>query len=351
MTKKYPFDDQLKKWRSKVSFMGITYNSTGPAKKPAVESQLNEVTKYYSCGMVQETRNGPWKPSQKQRGTTTIKQEDSKLTKKGGKGRGMKCETKHPISTKMKCSGTLIATYRRLGRHTFNINKAHKCQSRDLCSGEPDTRIPMVVITPNISWDVRMDKLMSVKEQLMKLGQTKWNNLRGCGKDRQYLFVSNDGNQKLLKNAVEGCISPFVANYITKTNPKVNRFKVGALRSKGSMSQASLSGVYHRDYKQDYVNRRIPEERPFSIILALDGFRLNYKDENMGNEVETVNVPVGHAAIFSSALSHCGGENGTDDYVYRLFSYVVSDDNDYPVLDVESDIKDDSYVQKKEYGI
>jgi hypothetical protein len=71
----------------------------------------------------------------------------------------------------------------------------------------------------------------------------------------------------------------------------------------------------------------------------------------MGNEVETVNVPVGHAAIFSSALSHCGGENGTEDYVYRLFSYVVSDDNDYPVLDVESYIKDDSYVQKKEYGI
>jgi hypothetical protein len=71
----------------------------------------------------------------------------------------------------------------------------------------------------------------------------------------------------------------------------------------------------------------------------------------MGNGVETVNVPIGHAAIFSSALSHCGGENATDDYVYRLFAYVVSDDVDYPVRDVESDIKDDSYVQKKEGGI
>jgi hypothetical protein len=71
----------------------------------------------------------------------------------------------------------------------------------------------------------------------------------------------------------------------------------------------------------------------------------------MGNGVETVNVPIGHAAIFSSALSHCGGENATDDYVYRFFAYVVSDDVDYPVRDVESDIKDDSYVQKKEGGI
>jgi hypothetical protein len=210
----------------------------------------------------------------------------------------------------------------------------------------------MVVITPNVSWDVRRDKLMIVKEQLVKLGQQNWNNLRGCGTDRQYLLLSNDGRKhNVLKNDVEDCIIPFVENYITKTNPKVNRFKVGALRSKGSMSQASLSGVYHRDYRQDLVNKRNQDERPFSIILALDEFRLQYKDENMGNEVETVNVPIGHAAIFSSALSHCGGDNGTDEYVYRLFAYVVSDDFDYPVRDVESDIKDDSCVQKKECGI
>jgi hypothetical protein len=252
----------------------------------------------------------------------------------------------------MKCSGTLIATYRRFGRHSFTISRAHKCQSGQVCSGKLDNRIPMVVITPNVSWDVRRDKLMIVKEQLVKLGQKNWNNLRGCGTDRQYLLLSNDGRKhNLLKNDVEECIVPFVENYITKTNPKVNRFKVGALRSKGSMSQASLSGVYHRDYRQDLVNKRNQDERPFSIILALDEFRLQYKDENMGNEVETVNVPIGHAAIFSSALSHCGGDNGTDEYVYRLFAYVVSDDFDYPVRDVESDIKDDSCVEKKECGI
>ena len=354
MTKKYPFDEQVdKKWRSKVTFMGITYNSTGPAKKPAVEKQVNEVTKYYSCGMVQETRNGPWKPSQQKRGTeTTTKEEERKLTKKVGNGGGSKREKKLPISSKMRCSGTLIATYRRFGRHSFTIKKAHMCNSGQVCSGEPDNRIPMVVITPNVSWDVRRDKLMGVKEQLLKLGQINWHNLRGCGTNRQYLpGLSTDGKHKLLKNDVEECIGPFVVHYITKTNPKVNRFKVGALRSKGSMSQASLSGVYHRDYKQDEVNRRSPDERPFSIILALDEFRLQYKDENMSNEVKTVNVPIGHAAVFSSALSHCGGENGTDDYVYRLFAYVVSDDLDYPVRDVESDIKDDSCVQKKEGGI
>ena len=58
----------------------------------------------------------------------------------------------------------------------------------------------------------------------------------------------------------------------------------------------------------------------------------------MSNKVETVKVAIGHAAIFSSALSHCGGENGTDDYVHRLFAYVVSDDIDYPQRKVESDV-------------
>ena len=133
----YPFEEQLdKKWRSKVSFMGITYNSTGPAKKPAVEKQVDEVTKYYSCGMVQETRNGPWKQDQQKRGTeTTTKQEDSKFTKKGGNGGGSKPVKKLPTSSKMRCSGTLITTYQRFGRHSFTIKKAHKCKSGQVCSG------------------------------------------------------------------------------------------------------------------------------------------------------------------------------------------------------------------------
>ena len=66
--------------------------------------------------------------------------------------------------------------------------------------------------------------------------------------------------------------------------------------------------------------------------------------------METVKVPIGHAEIFSSALSHCGGENGTDDYVYHLLAYVVSDDIDYPEREVESDVND-SCVQNLEGGI
>ncbi len=63
---------------------------------------------------------------------------------------------------------------------------------------------------------------------------------------------------------------------------------------------------------------------------VLDEFRFQYKNAIMDKEVETVCVPIGHAAIYLSALSHCRGENRTEDYVYCLFAYVVSNDVDYP---------------------
>ncbi len=60
--------------------------------------------------------------------------------------------------------------------------------------------------------------------------------------------------------------------------------------------------------------------------------------------METVCVPIGHVANFSSALSHCGGDNGTEDYVYHLFAYVVSDEVDYPQGVIKRDIMDDIVV-------
>ncbi len=110
-------------------------------------------------------------------------------------------------------------------------------------------------------------------------------------------------------------IEPFVNNFIIKNYPKVNKFSVGAIRSKGGMSQYDLTGDYHCNYLQDVVDKRIQDERPFSIILALDEFRFQYKNAIMDEEVESVCDPIGHVAIFSSALSHCGGDNGTEDYV------------------------------------
>ncbi len=58
-------------------------------------------------------------------------------------------------------------------------------------------------------------------------------------------------------------------------------------------------------------------------------------------------IPSGMKQFFSSALSHSGGENGTEDYVYCLFAYVVLDEVDYPQGVIERDIKDDIVVQEE----
>jgi hypothetical protein len=73
-----------------------------------------------------------------------------------------------------------------------------------------------------------------------------------------------------VKTKVEELIESFVKNFIKiKNYPKVNKFSVGAIRSKGGRSKYDLTGVYHRDYLQDVVDKRIQDERPFSIIFGI----------------------------------------------------------------------------------
>jgi hypothetical protein len=51
-----------------------------------------------------------------------------------------------------------------------------------------------------------------------------------------------------LRKKAEELIHPFVKNFIVKLYPKVRKFRVGAICSKGKGTQANLSGGYHRDY-------------------------------------------------------------------------------------------------------
>jgi hypothetical protein len=55
----YSFEDQLGGKQRKIKYMGIRYNCTGPMKNKGKNNNWNKITKYYSCGMSQERRNGP----------------------------------------------------------------------------------------------------------------------------------------------------------------------------------------------------------------------------------------------------------------------------------------------------
>ncbi len=119
--------------------------------------------------MIQERRNGPWKPDQQKRGTRTEKTEEEKVKQKKGRGRGKMDKKKNAAI--IKCGGTLHVIFQRARNHSFIFGtKSHRCTVGQGGSGEPYNWIPMVVIQPNISWGVQKEKLMEVKEELVKLG-------------------------------------------------------------------------------------------------------------------------------------------------------------------------------------
>ncbi len=112
---------------------------------------------------------------------------------------------------------------------------------------------------------------------------------------------------------------------------------MGAICSRGADSQYDLMGALHFN-NHDNVNTKVPDERPQSILMALDLFKLLY-ESNMGTgglmdgKVEELFVNWGQAIVFCSSFCHADGSNYSIDqrgYVYCLFAYIVLSESDYP---------------------
>jgi hypothetical protein len=84
---------------------GDKYNCTGPRKNKGKNNNPDKITKYYSCGMIQERHNGPWKPDQHERGTGIEKMEEAEVKQKKGKGGGKLDKKKN--TALIRCGGTL----------------------------------------------------------------------------------------------------------------------------------------------------------------------------------------------------------------------------------------------------
>jgi hypothetical protein len=75
----------------------------------------------------------------------------------------------------------------------------------------------MVVMQPNRNLGVQKEKLMEVKEELVKLGTTQLHNLIECGMECQYLpGLCTSTKMSQLKTKVEELIEPFVKNLLHK---------------------------------------------------------------------------------------------------------------------------------------
>jgi hypothetical protein len=71
-------------------------------------------------------------------------------------------------------------------------------------------------------------------------------------------------------------IQPYVMHVVSQHYKALTYFKVGAIRLRGVNSQYDLMGGLHCDYHDD-VNKKVPGERPQSILMGLDPFKLLYE--------------------------------------------------------------------------
>jgi hypothetical protein len=195
-----------------------------------------------------------------------------------------------------------------------------------------------MIVLPSIHCNLTDAIICNVKLSLQNI-VSGWEPLGHCGTSCQYLKeLSTNKNMTHIKKQVEAIIHPVVKSVITSRYQSLTNVKARALCSRGDTSQYNLVGSMHRDYYDD-VNRRVPNERPQSIILALDPFNFVYEQNTGGGKVHenVINVPSGNAVIFTSALNHAGGNNimhvprlDSTVYLYRLFAYIVSDVSDFP---------------------
>jgi hypothetical protein len=118
-------------------------------------------------------------------------------------------------------------------------------------------------------------------------------------------------------------IQPFVTHVVLQHYKALTYFKVGGIHLRGVDSQYNLVGSLHCDYDND-VNQKVPGERPQSLLLALDPFKILYESNTnsgglLDGTIKELLVDRGQAIVFTSSFCHSGGSNYTIDqtgYVY-----------------------------------
>ncbi len=97
---------------------------------------------------------------------------------------------------------------------------------------------------------------------------------------------------------------------------------------------AQIGGHYgklHSDYTANVLEYP-PDERPTSIIVAVDPFGLQYlpSQEMERKDIKRLNVNQGEMVMFTNTCLHSDDTNESDNYRLRLFGYMVSHEEDFP---------------------
>ncbi len=125
----------------------------------------------------------------------------------------------------------------------------------------------------------------NMKESLSSLSDCHWINQSKCGTARQILKeLSTSKSLQKVNNQAMAVIQPFVTHVVSQQYKALTYFKVGAIRFCGVNSQYDLMGALHCGY-HDNVNKKVPNERPLSILMAVDSFKLLYEFAPYGSYI------------------------------------------------------------------
>ncbi len=196
-----------------------------------------------------------------------------------------------------------------------------------------------MTITAPPSWGITNIVIEQMITSLQSCSEKWWDSLPGQGISRKWLKRIGEASTPAelnFKRQIEGVMTPYF-QYIKTIYPAMTAWKVGALRTKaGAPAQyEKQKSKLHRDYSETVLDHP-PRKWPMSTIMALDSFSFLVNPPLPSNEdkyIETM-VERGQAIIFSNEQLHAGGPNHETRMVYRRFSYVVSDEADYPNTEV-----------------
>ncbi len=136
--------------------------------------------------------------------------------------------------------------------------------------------------------------------------------------------------------------------YVQQIYLKLKHVKGGAILSTPN-APAQINGHYgklHSHYTADVLEPP-PDERPISIIVAVDPFGLQYlpSQEMKRKDIKRLNVNQGEMVMFTNTCLHSGNTNESDNYRLRLFGYLVSHKEDFPKNDDWTDDTENAQIE------
>ena len=146
---------------------------------------------------------------------------------------------------------------------------------------EADDCIPILLFgeNPQVPW-IKEQDVAELQKMIESVGNCLFIRLVGGrvggGKSKRS-FTQNLADFNILHNLVEKCMSPYISWVQQKLQPSLQHYKLAILRSDvGAGSQyEGCGGKLHSDF-DDSVNKRPPQKRPISLLVALDEFEFMY---------------------------------------------------------------------------